>query len=161
RRTAMPVSFAQIPAVMKQPLYWVEVDPSKAGLPVAAYKSLLVGTMMSTGAALPDVPLPIGRQADADVAFGQGSELARAFAAFFANNFANEVWALPLSEPAGTTPTVDAAKGTITITTAPTEAGTLHLYIGGKHVPVIVSGTDTVDNVAAAIVDAVTEDANL
>src|SRR5262245_34013346 len=131
----MPVSFSQIPAVMKQPLYWVEVDPSKAGAPIPAYKALLIGTMMSTGLAQPDVPVPIGRQMDADAAFGQGSELGRAFQTFFANNFGTEVWALPVAEPEGGV----AASGTITVTTAPTEAGTYHLYIGGTHVPVNIS----------------------
>src|SRR5580765_1849271 len=41
----MPISFSQIPADLKIPLYWVEVDPSKAGLPVLYQPSLLVGIM--------------------------------------------------------------------------------------------------------------------
>src|SRR5262245_66691869 len=125
----MPISFSNIPAVMKQPLYWVEVDPSKAGAAVPAYKCLLIGTMISTGTtgkgtATPDVPIPIGRQMDADAAFGQGSELSRAFKTFFANNFATEVWGLPAAEPAAGT----ASTGTITVGAVPTEAGTIPLY---------------------------------
>ena len=110
----MPISFANIPANIKVPLYWVEIDPSMAGLPTINLRALLVGTMISAGSAPPDIAVPIGSQAQADAAFGEGSELARMFKAFFANNFANEVWGLPLAEPTGGT----AATGTIGVTDA-------------------------------------------
>ena len=90
----MPISFANIPANIKVPLYWVEVDPSMAGLPTINLRALLVGVMTADGDAPPDIPLPISSQAQADQAFGMGSELSRMFKAFFANNFANEVWGL-------------------------------------------------------------------
>lgn len=145
----MPISFSNIPADLKIPLYWVEVDPSKAGIPMIHQPSLLVGTMLSTGAALPSVPIAIGTQSQADKAFGAGSEVARMFKAFFANNFANEVWGMGAPEPTAGT----AAHGTITITAAPTEAGTIHLYIGGEHVPINISPSDTIDEIASAIAD--------
>ena len=43
----MPISFSNIPANLKIPLYWVEVDPSKAGLPVLYQPSLIVGVMIA------------------------------------------------------------------------------------------------------------------
>jgi phage tail sheath gpL-like len=43
----MPISFAQIPSNIKVPLYWVEVDPSMAGLPSLNLRALLVGTMLT------------------------------------------------------------------------------------------------------------------
>jgi len=153
----MPISFSQIPANIKVPLYWVEVDPSKAGLPVIKLPALLVGTMIDAGDATPDVPIAIGSQAQADAHFGQGSELSRMFKAFFANNFANEVWGLGVAEPGAAV----AGSGTITITTAQTEAGTVHLYIGGEHVPVNVGATDTTDQVATAIAAAINSNMSL
>jgi phage tail sheath gpL-like len=153
----MPISFSQIPANIKVPLYWVEVDPSKAGLPVLKQPSLLVGTMIAAGEATPEVAVAIGSQSQADAAFGIGSELSRMFKSFFANNFANEVWGLPLTEPVGSI----AATGTITVTSPPTEAGTIHLYIGGEHVPVNVGTTDTTAQIATAIVAAINEDISL
>src|ERR1700739_1162323 len=135
----MPISFSQIPADIKVPLYWVEVDPSMAGLPQLGLRALLVGTMIAGGDAQPDVPIAIGSQAQADAHFGQGSELSRMFKAFYANNFANEVWGLPVSEPTGGT----AATGTITVASPPTQAGTIHLYICGEHIPVNIGATDT------------------
>jgi phage tail sheath gpL-like len=143
----MPISFSQIPAEIKVPLYWVEVDPSRAGLPVLLQPALLVGTKIVAGAAPADIPLAIGSQAQADEAFGQGSELARMFKAFFANNTSGIVYGLPVSEPSGGA----AATGTITVAAAATEPGTIHLYIGGTHVPVNVGASDTVNDIHVAI----------
>jgi phage tail sheath gpL-like len=73
------------------------------------------------------------------------------FQAYFNNNVANEVWGLPVAAPAGAT----AATGDIVVTAAPTVSGTIHLYIAGTPVPVQVSHTDTVSDIATAIADAV------
>jgi len=147
----LPISFSQIPANLKIPLYWVEVDPSMAGLPTLKLPALLVGTMSSVATATADKAIAVGTQAQADEHYGQGSELSRMFKAFFANNFANEVWGLGVAEPVAGT----AASGTITVATQQTEAGTVHLYIGGEHVPVNVAATDALAGVATKISDAV------
>jgi phage tail sheath gpL-like len=153
----MPISFANIPANIKVPLYWVEVDPSMAGLPSINLRCLLCGIMTSDGHALPDIAVPIGSQAQADLAFGPGSELSRMFQAYYSNNFANEVWGLPVAEPTSAT----AATGTITVTTPPSEAGTIHLYIAGTHVPINVLSTDMADDIAGAIAAAINDDTTL
>jgi phage tail sheath gpL-like len=147
----LPISFANIPANIKVPLYYVEVDPSMAGLPSINLRALMVGVMTSKGTATPDVAVPIGSQAMADSFFGAGSELSRIFQAYYSNNFANEVWGLPVSEPVGAT----AGTGDITITAAPTNAGTIHLYIAGTHIPINIMTTDTVADIATAIADAI------
>ena len=147
----MPISFSQIPSDIKVPLYWVEVDPSMAGLPQLGLRALLVGTALAGGDQAMNVPVAVGSQAQADAHWGQGSEISRMFAAFFANNFSNEVWGIGIPEPVGAT----AATGTVTVATPPTAAGTIHLYIGGIHVPVNVGASDTTaavaTNMAAAI----------
>jgi phage tail sheath gpL-like len=152
----MPISFNQIPANWRMPLYWVELDPSKAGLGVTPGRSLLVGVMSADGTAVPDVPIACASQAQADALFGQGSMLACMFQTFFANNWANEVWGLPVAEPTGA-----AAAGSITVATAPTAAGTIDLYIAGRNVPVYVGATDTIDIVASAIEAAINANVNL
>lgn len=152
----MPVSFNSIPASWKLPLYWVEVDPSRAGLPFSRMKSLLVGIMTSDGDAVADVPIPIATQAVADARFGPGSQLAMMFKAYFANNFANEVWAAPVAEPSG-----DPADGTITISTPPTAAGTIHWYIAGEHIPITVAASESVADIATALALAINDNDNL
>ena len=44
----MPISFNNIPANWKQPLYWVEIDGSMAGYPQSHMRSLLVGSMIAS-----------------------------------------------------------------------------------------------------------------
>lgn len=103
------------------------------------------------GTGIPDVPVAIGTLAQAEGKFGVGSELHRMFKIFFKNNFANEVWGGPVAEPPGAT----AATGTLKVSSPPTEAGTVHLYIAGQHVPVNVGSSDTKEEVALAIMDAI------
>jgi phage tail sheath gpL-like len=153
----MPISFENIPADWRQPLYYVEVDPSQAGFPTLRQPALLVGTMLSTGSAVADTPVPIASQAAADAAFGKGSQLARMFKAFFANNFAHEVWGLPLTQPGAGV----AATGTITVSAPPTDAGTLDLYIAGQLVEVAVGASDSANTVAASINAAINANGNL
>jgi phage tail sheath gpL-like len=153
----MPVEFAQFPADWKQPLYWVEIDPSMAGLPTTPQICLLVGQMLPTGNAAHDIPIQVGTLADAKALFGEGSMLANMFECFMSNNFAQPMAGLPLSDPVGGTP----ASGTITVATAPTQAGTLSLYIAARLVSVNVSQSDTVDQVAAKIVTACQDDPDL
>jgi phage tail sheath gpL-like len=151
----MPISFSNIPALWRIPLYYVEVDPSKAGLPVNRLPTVLVGHMVQTGLesgnAAVDVPIPVASQAQADEFFGLGSQLACMFEVYFKNNWAQEVWGLPVAE--GST----AATKTVTVTNPPTAAGTLHLYIAGRHVPVPISAGQTVAQVATAIMGEVNE----
>jgi phage tail sheath gpL-like len=236
----MPISFANIPQNIKVPLYWVEVDPSMAGLPSINLRALLFGTMLGPintataaaiatpgtgyavddtvtldngvvlkvetitvdaiatvsiidggsavipptgpqaqvdtsgnglnatftltwannpggGLAVPDVPIPIGSQAQANQWFGEGSELARMFKAFYGNNFANEVWGCGIIQPTSGT----AATAALTITAPPSNAGTLHLYVGGEYVPVNILSTDTVDDIADAIAEEINNTDNI
>jgi phage tail sheath gpL-like len=147
----MPVPFTNIPANWRVPLYWAEVDGSMAGLPSFSQPALMAGIMTADGDAEEDVPIPIGAQAQADARFGQGSEMSRMFKAFFASNFANEVWGVGVKEPAAGT----AAAGTLIVSQAATEAGTIHLYVGTDHVPVNIGSSDSEEDIADAIADAI------
>lgn len=148
----MPVSFNNIPADWKLPLFWLEVDPSQAGFPVNRQPALLTGIKLAAGKAEANVPVAIGTLAQAKDAFGEGSMLERMFAAFFAGNFVHEVWGLPVDEPGAGVK----ATGSVTVATVPTEAGTLSLYIAGQNVRVGVAADDTKADVATAIIAAIT-----
>jgi len=147
----MPISFTAIPANWKVPLYWAEVDSSMAGLPSFRLPALLAGIMLPEGDAEESVPTPIATQSQADARFGQGSEMSRMFKAFFANNFANEVWGVGCKEPSPGTK----ASGVMTVNAAATEAGTIHLYVGADHVPVNIGSADSEEDIADAIADAI------
>jgi phage tail sheath gpL-like len=125
-----------------------------AGLPTLGLPALLVGvSTMGTGGAAMDVPIIIGSQAQADASFGEGSQLSRMFKSFFKNNWANQVYGLPVSPGVGAV----AATANIVVTTPPTAPGTINLYIGGEHVQCNVAPSDTTTviatNLAAEIND--------
>jgi len=152
----MPVEFSQFPANWRAPLYWVEIDPSMAGLARPQQNALLIGQMFTAakgtsnkGTALPNNPIAVGSIQASGTLFGVGSMLDRMFNIFVANNAAQPIWCLPLAE------TGTAATGKITVSTPPTQAGVLSLMVAGQEVPVTVGQTDTVGIVAANIVAAI------
>jgi phage tail sheath gpL-like len=161
----MPISFNGIPQNWKMPLYWVEVDPSMAGFPTSRLPALLVGTMLAAvdtdhpyGSKAPaNIPVAIGSHAEARNLFGYGSMLDDMFDKFFQNNFAAEVWALPIAEAAGGV----AASGSITVATAPWEAGTTYVYINGRRVSVGVAADDAAEDVAITIAAAINADLSM
>ncbi|MCP1877436.1 phage tail sheath gpL-like [Bradyrhizobium japonicum] len=153
----MPISFNDIPANWKMPLYWVEVDPSKAGSLTQRQPALLFGYKLASGLATVDVPVPIGSLADAQQGAGMGSMLDAMAQVFFKNSASQEVWMVPIAEPA----TGVAATGTITVSGAPTQAGTIYVYIAGRRVPVHIDADDTLDIVAQSISEAITADLSM
>lgn len=146
----MPIDFNSFPADWRIPLFWLEVDPSMAGLGVYQLQALVVGQMLPTGAGKMNVPLPIGSKAQATAAFGAGSMLEAMFNRFFDNNFATLVWGLPIDDPVGAV-----AHGTITVNGPATDAGTLYVYIAGQRIMCRVQAGDTAAQIAANLVLAV------
>ena len=81
------------------PLYWVEVDPSMAGYPRSRLTSLIIGTMSADGhRARRTCRSRSRRQADARQLFGYGSMLDGMVEGFTHNNFAQELWVVPIAE---------------------------------------------------------------
>ena len=153
----MPISFNSIPQNWRMPLYWVEVDPSMAGFPTSRLASLIFGIKLSSGSAIKDVPVPVPSQADARELFGYGSMLDGMVEFFMKNNFAQELWVIPIDEAtAGVKATAD-----ITVLTPSTAAGTLPVYVGGRRVQVFVDAAMPVDDVATAIADAINADLSM
>ena len=153
----MSVDFNVIPQNLKQPLYWVEVDGSMAGNPVSRVPCLLLGTMLSTGTGEANVPVAVGSLEQLRDLAGLGSMLDNMGEAFFANNFAHELWVLPVEEPGAGV----AAEGSITVTQAASSDGVLYLYVAGRRVPVGVSADDDTAEIAAKIVDAINDNPHM
>jgi phage tail sheath gpL-like len=121
-----------------------------AGLPSINLRALIIGTATG-GTAQLDVATPVGSQAQSSQFFGPGSEIDRMIKAYYANNFANEMWGLPVEASVGSIK----ATGEIKISAPCTAAGTIALYISGEHVPTNISTTDTTDDIANAIMDSI------
>jgi phage tail sheath gpL-like len=153
----MPVSFSSIPQNWKMPLYWVEVDPSMAGYPRSNLISLIIGTMTADGTAVPNVPIPVPSQADARQLFGYGSMLDAMVQSFTTNNWAQELWVVPIAEATAGLE----ASGDVTVTTPATAAGTLPVYIAGRRVQVFVAAGEAVTATATNIVAAINADLSM
>jgi len=148
----MAISFNEIPDGVRVPYMSVEFDSSNASSNgLMPYKVLVAGQMLA-GIANPLTPVRITSPAQAVTLFGAGSMLAQQCAAYFKVDSMTELWAIAVvDDPAGV-----AATGTVTITGAATESGTLYLYIGGRKIKVGVTSGMQAAAVATAIVAAIT-----
>jgi phage tail sheath gpL-like len=153
------ITFEQIPYSWKRKGVLAEIAAryDRRGLYDYPTKVLIVGQMAAGATAAALTPKPITRDTEAAAFFGAGSPLAQMVATFRKNNKINELWAIGVADAAGAV----AAVRTITVTGAPTDSGTLCLYIGGKRLAVGVSVADTVATIATATATAITADPTL
>jgi phage tail sheath gpL-like len=144
----MSISFLGIPADLRRPGAYIEIDNSRAiqGLSIWPARALLVGQMLS-GLAVAGVPVRITSTAQARTLFGRGSHLAQQAEAWFRANGSTEAWAMGVADNSEGT----AAGGTLAFSGTASAAGTLALLIGGRRVDVAVASGTTAANVAAAV----------
>ncbi|TAL89285.1 MAG: phage tail protein [Candidimonas sp.] len=147
----MTIGFQHIPQSLRVPLFYAEVNNSAANSATLNQRALIIGQKLAAGAATPNVPQIYQGDADIKAQCGQGSIVALMAAAYRKNDAFGELWYLPLADD----PAAVAATGTITLTGAATVNGVLSLYIGGVLVSVSVSTTQTVTQIASAIVTAI------
>jgi phage tail sheath gpL-like len=146
-----------IPANQLVPLYWVTVDGSMAGNLVQNDPALIVG-IMPTGSKAPfNTPIPIPTVAYAKDQFGIGSQLSRMVEAFFNNNLTQLIFALGIPEPAAGIQ----ATGEINVTASATQSGTYTVYIAGQKIQIAVLTTDTTNDIAVHIAQAITDNPDL
>lgn len=153
----MSISFTQVPANWQLPLVHIEVDASQAGTRTLVQPALLVGQKFAAGTAPADQIIAIASLAQAKSAFGEGSMLERMVAAFLANNLGAMLYCGVLVEPGAGV----AATGKIAVSSAPTAAGVITLYIGGQKCAVAVLGTETTSQTATKIAAAINAMASL
>jgi phage tail sheath gpL-like len=153
----MSVSFNNIPASIRVPLFYAEVDNSQAGYFEQNLKTLLIGQKLAAGSAAANVPMLVSRTDEARSLFGQGSMLARMHEVYRANDDFGEVWCVALDDAAaGVT-----AAGSIALTGTAIAAGALNLYIGAQRVQIAVAANETAASVATALAAAINANAEL
>ena len=143
----MTISFNDVPANSRVPFLFVEFDASRAGSGEQAFRSLLFGQRLSTGAVAAGVPTQIVTAADAASAFGAGSMLHHMAEAYRRTDPLGELWVVALDDDGGGAAEIQ----TITVGGTATAGGTLALYVNGRRVAVTVSTGDAATAVAAAI----------
>lgn len=131
------VSFNQIPSNNRVPLFYAEVDNSRASYYTQNLKSLIVGQSVTT---ITEEPVLITSVAQAKTLYGSGSMIARMVDIYKENDSFGELWVMPLNDVAGTK-----AVGSVGFSGTATKTGTVFLYIAGElvMVPVVLGDTST------------------
>ncbi|MFN4328304.1 MAG: phage tail sheath C-terminal domain-containing protein [Limnobacter sp.] len=155
----MSISFNQIPVNLLTPGQYVEFDNSRAvtGLVNIEQRILVIAPQLATGTAPVNVPFQLDNLANGTTKLGRGSIGADMIESILKVTDTIETWVLPIADlPAGVQ-----ATGTIVVSGAPTEAGTINLYVAGTRVQVPVSTTDTATTIATAIAAAINANGDL
>lgn len=143
----MAIGFSNIPADLRVPLFYAEMDNSAANTASSAMRRLIVAQVNSDAAGdniggLVLVPsLGLAKNIG-----GSGSMLAAMYEAWRKVDPVGEVWCLPLQNDEGVV-----ATATVTITGAATESGLLNLYVGGVRVQATVTAAATPTVAASAL----------
>ncbi len=159
------IPFKNLPANIRVPLFYAEVDNSQANSGQINQRALIVGQINSAGlpnsipagAATPNVPVISQGVADAATQGGPGSMLHLMTEAYRLNDTFGEVWYLPLADDAAAV----AATGSVQVTAAPTANGVLSLYIGGTRISQAVLSTQTAAQIATALAATINAASNL
>jgi phage tail sheath gpL-like len=146
------ISFNSVPAALRYPGAYIEIDGSQAGLGGDIPAVLLVGQKLASGTAPVGEITQLSGVQDAINKAGPGSMLAQMAARYRAIDPTLDIYMLPYADNAAGVQ----ATGTLTVTAAPTAAGTLALYIAGKLVSVGINLGMTAAQVATAIAAAIT-----
>ena len=143
----MTIPFKTIPANLRVPLFYAEVDNSRANTAVAVQRALIIGQYSALSGAVVNVPILSQGSADAAAKFGAGSNLALMVDAYRQNDTFGELWCLPVADDAGGV----AATGSLQFTAAATVNGAFYLYVAGYRYALPVLSTQTVSQLATAL----------
>ena len=153
----MSVSFNTIPAGLRVPLFYAEMDNSAANSGNSTLRTLLIA-QVNDDAAHADIGklVLVSRTELAAQIGGPGSVLHAMHKAYRKVDNFGTVWCLPIKLATGA-----AAAGGITITGAATVSGVLNLYLAGQRVQVPVVNGDAAAAVATAAVAAINANTGL
>ncbi|WP_338523365.1 phage tail sheath subtilisin-like domain-containing protein [Pseudomonas batumici] len=153
----MTVPFSNIPANLRVPLFYAEVDNSQANSGAQTQRTLIVGQITAGGNGVVNVPVLGQGVSDAQAKGGLGSMLALMTAAYKRSDSFGEVWFLPLADAAGSV----AATGTVAIVGSPAATGVISLYIAGQLISLTVTTGEAAADIATALAALVNSSGNL
>jgi phage tail sheath gpL-like len=153
----MSVGFQQIPADIRVPLFYAEMDNSMANSAVSTLRRLIVGQVNDAATAEEIGKLVlVSSLAQAKTIGGQGSMLAAMYDTWRQNDPVGEIWCLPVKTATGSI-----ASGKVTFTGAATEAGLVNLYVGGVRIQAAVASGSAAAAAASALATKINANADL
>lgn len=149
----MTIVFDSVPRNLRVPFVYAEFDNTNAvsGAAQMPYRTLACGQKLAEGTQPALQPVRVTSAAQARTLFGAGSMLAQICAAYLAGDAITELWAMAVEDNAAG----QAATGSVTITGAASEGGTLVLYVGGRAVSCGVAAGQQAAAVGTALAAAV------
>ena len=147
----MAVSFKNLPANVRVPLFYAEMDNSQASYFTQNKRGLLIGQKLATGSAVVNTPYLVSSTDMAKTLFGPGSMLARMHAFWRQQDPFGELWCIALADNGAAV----AATGAVNVSGPASAAGSIVLYIAGQPVQVAVSAGDSATVIAGNIASAV------
>ncbi len=156
------INFTRFPSTYRASTVAIEMEGKKrsTGGDYIPPTILIVGMYLAAKTPTDYVPVQVYTADEVASIAGLGSEAHRQALKIFGalGGFSENVWYVPIAAPTSGTPA--AASGTITFSGTATTAGTLYFNIGGEVYEIPVAKDDTDDDVAAALVAAITADAD-
>jgi phage tail sheath gpL-like len=146
----MAINFTYYPDSNRVPGVYVEMDPSQANSGVALQRSLVIGSMLSTGNAVPNQPIEVESMVQVELAVGRGSMAAQMAQAYLSADNFGDLWLLPVADNVAG----QKASGSILFQGPCTAPGTLNIYVGGMRVQIGVNLNDVASTMAANFVAA-------
>jgi phage tail sheath gpL-like len=153
----MTIPFKNIPQNLRVPLFYAELDNSRANTGASTLRALIIGQITADGTATPGVPRISQGPTDSKQVGGLGSMLASMTDAYRQGDSFGELWYLPLADDDNAV----ASTGTIGITAPPTATGVISLYIAGVLTSLRVSSAMETADVATALADAINANLDL
>ncbi|EFH09389.1 phage tail sheath subtilisin-like domain-containing protein [Pseudoroseomonas cervicalis] len=153
----MAIGFREIPSNLRVPLFFAELDNSRANSAQEAQRSLIIGQMLGSGTLAAGVPVLMQGVDWVKQRAGAGSMLAQMAECYRKRDGFGEVWLLPLADAVAGV----AATGSVALSGSPTAAGTLSLYIGGMRVQQLVTTGQTAAQIATALAATINGTADL
>ena len=148
----MTITFSEVPQALRYPGVYIEIDGSQAGLGGDLPVVLLVGQKLDTGTAPAGEVIRLASVEDAKKKAGAGSMLAQMAASYRRADQTFDLFMLPYAD----NPNGVEATGSLVVNTPATAAGTLALYIAGKPISIGIPANVAVEDIAAAIAEAIT-----
>ncbi|GAB6139921.1 phage tail sheath subtilisin-like domain-containing protein [Methylosoma difficile] len=148
------INFDTIPASLRVPGAYIEIDGSMASLDTVGQPSmLLVGLKRNTGEAVANEIVLVASLTDAVKKAGEGSMLAAMAKRYYAITPLMQVFILPLAAPV----TGNAATAMMTITSMPDETEVFSFYLAGEliEVSILVADGQSISNARTRIVAAI------